>query len=160
MLKLFLRRDGDAWGLLSDVLRQEGIAPLPQVERGRWGKPFFPQRPGLHFNLSHSAGVCLCALADAPVGVDVEVVRPRRPGLPRYCLSDDEYGGFLAAGGGWGEFFRLWTLKEARCKQLGQALGQPRDWPVPPPCPHRSYWGDGFVAAVCAGEAPGELVVF
>lgn len=155
MLEVYIRPHADAWALLSDALALRGIHTLPKVERASQGKPFFPALPELHFNLSHTAGWSLCALSDAPVGVDIEALRPRREGLWRYCLTDGEYEAFLAAGGGWEEFYRLWTLKEAWCKYTGEGLGHPRLWPTPPPCPHRSYAGEGFAAAVCGEELPG-----
>lgn len=158
MLEVYIRSDEDAWALLGDALALWGIKALPPVSRAEHGKPFFPTLPGLHFNLSHTAGWSLCALSDTPVGVDVEAVRPRRKGLWRYCLTDGEYADFMGRGGGWEEFYRLWTLKEAWCKYTGRGLGHPRQWPTPPPCPYRSYAGDGFAAAVCGEEDPGELI--
>lgn len=157
MLQVYIRRSEDAYGLLAGALAFHGIGKLPEIARTAQGKPYFPALPWLHFNLSHTAGWSLCALSDAPVGVDVEALRPRREGLWRHCLTDGEYAAFLAAGGGWPEFYRIWTLKEAWCKYTGQGLGHPRKWPTPPPCPHRSYAGAGFAAAVCGGEIPRNL---
>ena len=88
-----------------------GVENVPPMERGPMGKPFFPAMPHIHFNLSHSGDLALCALSDRPVGVDIERVRPHRAGLPRYALSDREYRWFLAQGGGWELFCRLWTRK-------------------------------------------------
>lgn len=158
MLEVYIRPDGNAWALLTDALALRGIAALPEVARTPQGKPFFPALPELYFNLSHTAGWSLCALSDAPVGVDIEVPRPRREGLWRFCLTDGEYAAFLASGGGWEEFYRLWTLKEAWCKYTGQGLGHPRRWPTPPPCPYRCYAGEGFAAAVCGEELPGGFI--
>ena len=46
-----------AWELLALVLERElGIPVLPETERGEEGKPFFPERPDVRFNLSHSHG--------------------------------------------------------------------------------------------------------
>ena len=42
---------------------------------------------------------------EAPLGVDVERVKPRRTGLPRYVLSDREFQWFAARGSRWG----FWT---------------------------------------------------
>lgn len=159
MLELYFRAESDAWALLRDALSQHGYPTLPRVARTERGKPYFPDLPALHFNLSHTQGFSLCALSDAPVGVDIEVLRPRREGLWRYCLTDEEFQTFQAQGGGWTEFYRFWTLKEAWCKCTGEGLGHPKRWPLPPPMPHRSYLGEGWAAAVCAAEAPGEFIV-
>lgn len=130
-----------------------GLAQLPPLAHRPGGKPFFPDLPQYHFNLSHTRGLCLCALSDRPVGVDIEVVRPRRPGLPRYVMSEEELRGF---DGTWEDFARIWTLKEAYCKYLGRSIFPPRTVPAPPPVPYRSYEGPGWRAAVCGAELPPE----
>ena len=78
-------RDGRqlAWPLLEAAVKLcWGWDALPPVERSPRGKPLFPGLDDHWFSLSHSGGIALCALSDRPVGVDVELVRPRRPGLP------------------------------------------------------------------------------
>lgn len=65
-----------------------GWRALPELARSGRGKPYFRHWPEKWFSLSHSGGLTLCALSDdGPVGVDVEVERPRRPGLMAYALS-------------------------------------------------------------------------
>ena len=129
-----------------------GWTQLPPVVRGEQGKPFFPDRPERHFNLSHTAGLCLCALSAAgPVGADIERLRPRRPELPRYVMSDGELAVF---DGSWEKFYEVWTLKEAYCKFLGGSVFPPRAVPAPPPVPWRIYRGEGWRAALCGAGAP------
>lgn len=55
---------------------QRGWRDLPRIEVDELGKPFFPDHPDIHFSLSHTAGAAAAALADTPVGVDIERVRP------------------------------------------------------------------------------------
>lgn len=133
-----------------------GWEQLPVPARGERGKPFFPNFPQYHFNLSHTAGLCLCALSEAgPVGVDIERVRPRRADLPRYVMSEEEFSVF---DGSWEEFYRIWTLKEAYCKLLGRSIFPPRAAPAPPPVPYRCFSGEGWRAAVCGEETlPGRI---
>ena len=70
--------EGDAYALLGELLRAEyGLGVLPAMARGADGKPYFPGEPELHFNVSHSGGLALCGAGEAPLGVDVEVLRPR-----------------------------------------------------------------------------------
>lgn len=115
--------EGEAYGLLSALLAEtEGMAPLPKIVRTETGKPYFPDRPDLHFSVSHSGGLSLCALADTPVGADVELVRPRSPKLPRYALSHREYAWYEGRGSRWEDFYTLWTLKEARVKCTGEGI--------------------------------------
>lgn len=146
-----------AWPLLAWAVRDRwGWRTLPLVERSPRGKPFFPGEAGRWFSLSHSGGIALCALSeDGPVGVDVELVRPRRAGLPAYVLSPAELARF---DGGWEDFYRLWTLKESWCKREDAPLFPPRQVETPPPCPHGSWAGGDWRGAVCcSGPPPGEI---
>lgn len=147
-----------AWPLLEAAVRLRwGWETLPPVERSPRGKPLFQGMDDRWFSLSHSGGMALCALSGHPVGVDVELTRPRRAGLPAYVLGPDELARF---DGTWEDFYRLWTLKESWCKREDAPLFPPREVPAPPPCPHRSYAGEGWRAAVCCHDAPPEEIVF
>ena len=83
-----------------------GWDALPPVQRSPRGKPLFQGLDDRWFSLSHSGGLALCALSLRPVGVDVELIRPRRAGLPAYVLSPEELARF---DGSWADFYRLWT---------------------------------------------------
>ena len=164
---------GDAHGLLAELLKSEyGLSPLPETAREENGKPFFPGHGAIHFNLSHSGPLALCGVGAAPLGVDLEVLRPRREGLARYALSEAEYDFFRQQGGDWGAFYTLWTLKEARVKCTGQGLRQlARTISVPLLRPgergeldglvFRAYAGEGWRAAACCippEEPPKQIV--
>lgn len=49
---------------------------LPPIRLTSLGKPYFPDFPEVHFNLSHTTGAVLVALSGEPVGVDIEHIRP------------------------------------------------------------------------------------
>lgn len=96
-----------AYQLLERLLRREfGIEALPEIARRARGKPWFPTRPALCFNVSHSHGAAVAAVHDREIGVDVEKLRP----APRR----------LAAGLSDEAFFRLWTAREATGKRAGE----------------------------------------
>ena len=146
-----------AWPLLAAAVRLcWGWEELPPVERSLRGKPLFAGDAGRWFSLSHSEGLALCALSDAPVGVDVEVVRPRRPGLPAYVLSEVEREEF---DGSWEDFYRLWTRKESWCKREDAPLYPPREVAPPQGC-CAGFEGEGWRGAVCCHGAPPEEVVW
>ena len=145
---------GEARGLLAALIKTEyGLSPLPVLARAEGGKPFFPDRRDLHFNLSHSGSLALCGAGSAPLGVDLETLRPRRAGLARYALSEEEYAFFHLQGGDWGTFYTLWTLKEARVKCTGRGLRQlARTIAVPLLRPGERGELDGLVFRAYAGE--------
>lgn len=100
---------------------------------GAHGKPALAapfDASGLRFNLSHSAGRALLAVArDCEVGVDLERIRPVRFGakIARRFFSDGEQHALDGvAGSAWNEgFFRCWTRKEAFIKAVGDGLSFP-----------------------------------
>ena len=127
--------------LLETALRRElGLETVPPIARGARGKPWFPDLPDLHFNLSHSRGAAVCALHHLPVGVDVEKVRsaPKR----------------LAAGLGDEAFFRLWTAREAAVKRAGLGVEALRRTRTPDPlCQCLEGFLPGCIVTVCPTEA-------
>lgn len=70
--------------LLRHALSTEyGLTDLPRIETGERGKPFFPDHPELHFNLSHCKTAVACAVDASALGVDVQDFCPlRRPACP------------------------------------------------------------------------------
>ena len=78
------------------------------------GKPSVPG--GREFSLSHSGTLALIALADVPVGADIQQLRPVTQAARSRVLTPGEREE--------GDFFALWTRKEAALKCLGTGLGR------------------------------------
>jgi 4'-phosphopantetheinyl transferase len=114
--------------VLADYLDAEPAA-VP-IARAAGGKPYVPGDP-VHFNLSHSGGVALIAVADEPVGVDVEACGPTRDALAiaRRFFTPEEAGALarLAPPERDRAFLRVWTRKEAILKARGLGLDALRD---------------------------------
>ncbi|MCP5207236.1 MAG: 4'-phosphopantetheinyl transferase superfamily protein [Hahellaceae bacterium] len=99
---------------------------------GRHGKPFLPDHPTLHFNLSHTANTVVLAASQSPalnaVGVDVEIPSPGRGSYKlarRFFCADENLQ--LAACQPWEPsglecFNQFWTLKESFIKGMGTGL--------------------------------------
>lgn len=110
------------------VGRALGVAPADWAWReGPHGRPEI-DRPetDLRFNVSHSAGLVICALARGrAVGVDVEDLTRRAPDpaiVPRY-FSPAEADDIHAQGDRWRDrFLTYWTLKEAYLKARGLGI--------------------------------------
>ena len=142
-----------------------GMEVLPPMERGPWGKPFFPGLEHRQFNLSHSGSLALAALDSAPVGVDIQIVRPRRPAFPAKVFSPEELAWRDEGEDHWGRFAQLWALKECRVKESGRGLTRPISAirvPLPQgegPCLLDGLWfqtysGAGWRAALCGRTPP------
>ncbi len=104
---------------------------------GRGGKPELasPHRHPLRFNLSHSGGLALIAVAlGCEVGVDVEVTSGKRdfPRLARRWLGADAAAGVEAAPPARraAAFYAAWTRHEAAGKCLGAGLSARPERPV------------------------------
>ena len=106
--------------MLSQALRIDpetvSIINLPD---GRPTAEGFP----CHISLSHSGNWVMCALADRPVGADVEIISDRGKRIvSRICLpAEREYiyrmGHFAPR-----SFLEIWTAKEAALKRTGKGL--------------------------------------
>jgi 4'-phosphopantetheinyl transferase len=113
--------------LLSHYLAQPADAIL--FTYGAQGKPEVIDADihGLHFNLSHTEGLALVAIAhDRRVGIDVESIRPSTDYLEiaRRHFSPAEYQQLstIEAKEQLTAFYRCWTRKEALLKGLGEGL--------------------------------------
>ena len=152
-----LKSRGQARSLLALAAEEHwGLSVLPEMARHERGKPFFPGRADLQFNLSHSGDLALCALDGAPVGVDIQIVKDWRPGLPRRVCSAAELAWLEEQPELWPAFTLLWTLKEARAnirvpRPAGGAALFEGLW-------FKTWTGPGWAAAVCGHSRPPEKI--
>jgi 4'-phosphopantetheinyl transferase len=112
------------------VLVGEALGCDPQAwpwREGARGRPEVDvEDTAIRFNLAHSAGLVVCALArKRDVGVDVEDLARHAPHpdmVRRYC-SPEEARDVGAQGDAWQErFLTYWTLKEAYLKARGLGI--------------------------------------
>lgn len=101
-----------------------GAAALASVEKDRFGRP---GAPGVEFNLSHTDGIVVLAVAAERVGVDVE--RIKQVDLNDYAtaLTDRERERIASSPDPAAAFFALWTAKEAAVKADGRGMSIPLD---------------------------------
>jgi len=86
----------------------------------RWddtGKPA-ADAEGVYVSVSHSGPYAVCAAADVPVGVDVEVVRSADEKFMRRVCSEAEMA--YIRDGDCARFWEIWTAKEALFKLTGR----------------------------------------
>ena len=124
----FVAARGQLRGLLGKYLNQPpaGLA----FSYGKHGKPFLSGENasgGLSFNVSHSAGLAVYAIArERNLGIDVEQVRPEFAGedIARRFFSAREVSDLqsLPEEARVEGFFHCWTRKEAYLKATGMGL--------------------------------------
>ncbi len=150
-------------GLIDYGLRGREIL----VAYGENGKPYLPEHPHIHYNLSHSGGMAMAVFADAEAGCDVERIRQADMELAEHFFTPQEYAyiaGQRQEMRDWA-FYRLWTLKESFVKAVGAGLAMALDsfcitilpdgsignCPGPDGTEYEfwEYGGGGYWAAVC-----------
>lgn len=104
--------------LLRRLLAAEGIAAVP--ERLPSGQPVLPGGQAF-VSISHCDDRVVCAVSRTPVGIDIEKVRPIRPGMmDRVCTAEELR--YLRSGNETERFFEVWTAKEAYFKMMGTGI--------------------------------------
>ena len=121
------------WALRRTLSQYLGVEPAAvALEVGENGKPRAVVGEGLEFNLSHSGGLALVAVAEREVGVDVELIAPRQdlPALAERALPAADASAVRAASADdrAAVFYGAWTRYEARLKCLGSGLGSVPSW--------------------------------
>lgn len=92
------------------------------------GKPEFA---ACHFNLSHSGDILCLGFHHAPIGVDVEQVRPRvrMDAIAAHFMCPEQYAAWRGRGSSLREFYACWCAAEAIIKQRGAAVWQAQRYP-------------------------------
>ncbi len=114
--------------LLALALKERGAEGRDaRILESSRGKPYLPDFPEIHFNLSHAGIWAMCAVGDGELGCDTERVGRGRERLAARFLHPEEQA-YLASFGGETErewqraFTRIWTRKESRLKAAGTGI--------------------------------------
>lgn len=139
-------------GWLRSVLSRYLDMP-PEAIRFRSGPDGKPRlaHGSLHFNLTHSDSLALLAVRqNAPVGVDVEPVRPLPEAMLIACrwFSAPEIRWISASEDRDRAFLRCWVCREAFLKASGEGLRRPLDSFALRPCGEALHL-DGADIAEC-----------
>ncbi len=110
-------------------IRLSSDEPDSKIRLHEHGKPYLPEYPGIHFNISHCDGLVICGFDTHPIGTDAEKIRPFPDALLRRLLTPKERDFFERSAAceslrlEW--LYRYWTLKESYLKQVGCGLSLP-----------------------------------
>lgn len=141
--------------LKREIARRLGIPPTDiHLHRGEQGIPHFP---GIHFNLSHSAELLCLAFHDAPIGVDIERIRPRKrlKELATRIMSPEQHRLFVERGCPEREFYACWCSAEALVKQAGLGIGCAKRFPFLYQQGNIRMQGDSLSSVTLFTPAPG-----
>ena len=116
--------------LAKAIHRMHPIYALPpKTASGPYGKPFLPDLPTFHFNLAHSGKWVVCAVADHPVGIDIEHLPYMADviDVAQRCFTPDEQRHLFALpkADQPSSFCKLWSLKESYMKATGLGFQLP-----------------------------------
>ena len=114
--------------LLNEAVRRENENfPLPlEIGTDTNGKPRLIGHE-YAFSLSHSAHFAACALADDPVGLDIQILTKCDERLVRRFFTKGEQESIFSAKDPDAAFTRLWCRKESFLKAIGTGLRLPLD---------------------------------
>jgi 4'-phosphopantetheinyl transferase len=130
----FIKPEDAARGLIGEaliraVVRSKFNMPNHQIvfTTERYGKPVVAGLPSFHFNIAHSGRWILCAVDAAPVGIDIEEIKPVTLDIAKYYFSPEEYRWLMDKQEPQRTscFYDIWTLKESFIKWIGQGLSFP-----------------------------------
>ena len=107
---------------IGTVFPEVGL-PL-KITAGKWGKPAL-DGGWPHFNLSHSGTFAVCAVSDAPVGIDIQLCGAYRPELVRRFFTEEESAAIEDAADKVLCFTRTWAVKESYIKMIGTGMNTP-----------------------------------
>ena len=111
-----------AYLLLKKLLAEKNITnPIFKTEK--YGKAYISNHENIHFNLSHSGKIVLCAISDMEVGADVEYIdREIDLNIAKHYFYNREYENIMNAKNRPEEFFKYWVLKESYMKYTGLGM--------------------------------------
>lgn len=111
-----------AYLILKKLLDGENITnPIFKTEK--YGKAYISNHENIHFNLSHSGKIVLCAISDREVGVDVEYIDHEIDlDIAKHYFYNSEYENIMKSDNPSDEFFKYWVLKESYMKYTGLGM--------------------------------------
>ncbi len=94
---------------------------LPEIAVDDFGKPYFKDLSGAHFNITHSNLLVAVAFSDMPVGIDAEYIRKYNGSVAERFFTTAEREKIKTNR----DFFSIWTKKEAYIKCQGKGFKIP-----------------------------------
>ena len=111
-----------AYLLLKKLLSEENITDSI-FKTEKYGKAYISNHENIHFNLSHSGKMVLCAISDREIGADIEYIDPTIDlNIAKHYFYNSAYENIMNAKNRPDEFFKYWVLKESYMKYTGLGM--------------------------------------
>ena len=114
--------------LLGDILVRVAICHFTELNMQQlefavnpYGKPFLINDPHIHFNISHAGYYVTCVVANEPVGIDIEIIKPIELRIAERFFTSEEVA-YIMSSEHMKRFYEIWTKKESRIKLEGKGL--------------------------------------
>jgi len=98
----------------SMLIKHLNLTENDTISYNQFGKPEIQGKA--HFNISHSEELCVLALSDYDVGVDIEYIKDFREPVAKKVFSENELE-FVK--GRKERFYAIWSMKESVLKEEG-----------------------------------------
>lgn len=163
--KIESRKQSLGAGLLLKYVLSKYGTDSSYIKTGTNGKP---EVQGLHFNISHSNDIVICAVSENDIGCDIEKISTANLSIAKRFFTENEFKYIESFSGkdADNEFYRLWTAKESFIKMTGEGLSRPlKSFEVQCipkmqiiineelyPCYIKEYQIEGYKLTVCAKE--------
>ena len=112
--------------LLKYLLAKETNLDILKIELEKYDnhKPYFPNNPLVHFNLSHAGNYAIIAIGNCELGVDIEFIDPSFDftEILSNVFSETEIKLINSSNNKRYSFYQLWTRKEAIVKAIGKGI--------------------------------------
>lgn len=96
--------------------------------KNEFGKPYLKNKnyPDIHYNISHTKGVIVCAVSNEPIGIDIERIKKLNKRIAERFFTKNEQNYIFSDNGKQDErFIEIWTKKEAYVKWIGKGMEVP-----------------------------------
>ncbi len=115
----------DAIRRVNEIAKSNHLLDL-DINRGKYGKPYFSKSKDIFFNISHTDGVTAIAFSNKEIGIDVEIVGYFNEKIIERFYSYNEKKEIQASGED--KYLQkikaveIWTRKEAFVKKKGSSI--------------------------------------
>ena len=108
-----------------DDFREEYVSDI-EISYTENGKGYIEGDDNLYYSISHSKDTCVCAIADVPVGIDIQEKRKVRENVAKRFFHDKDNEYIYEAKDDENEFIdrfiKVWTVKESYIKLTGRGI--------------------------------------